>query len=337
MPHLQTPRTHGRPRRVLRRSLIGLAAGVLALVALGFVFEIVAAAASARRHPPAGERYEVDGVALHLHCVGAGSPTVVLESGAGAGMLAWAWVQPEVARETRVCAYDRAGYGWSDGGSDDVDAERVVEQLRTLLRAAGEAGPFVAVGHSLGGHYVRVFADSHPDEVSGVVLVDARHPALPERMDGYDAWLAEGEQTVQVGLALSYVGVLRLLGDVFGAMETLPEDVAAAMVATTMRPRHMRAHLAEVRSLPALDARAAAVGDLGERPVAVLAAGTVADEQLDPDVWIALQEDLAGLSPGARYHLVPEADHLSILTDEGHAAVVSEAIVDVVRRVREGP
>lgn len=336
MPHPQTPSTPGRPRRVLRRMLVGLAAGVLALVALGFVFEMVAAAASARRHPPPGERYEVDGVALHLHCTGSGDPTVVLESGAGAGMLAWAWVQSAVARETRVCAYDRAGYGWSGGGGDDVDAERVVERLRTLLRAAGEDGPYVVVGHSLGGHYVRVFADAHPDEVSGVVLVDARPPALPERMPGYDAWLAEGEQTVQVGLALSHVGVLRLLGDVFGAMETLPDDIAAAMVATTMRPRHMRAHLAEVRSLPALDARATAAGDLGERPVAVLAAGTVVDEQLDREVWIALQEDFAGLAPGARYQLVTEADHLSLLTEEAHAAVVSEAIVEVVRRVRDG-
>ncbi len=173
MPHLQMPGTPGRPRRVLRRLLIVLAAGVLALVALGFVFEMVAAVSSARRYPPPGERYEVDGVALHLHCTGAGSPTVVLESGAGTGTLAWAWVQSAVAHETRVCAYDRAGYGWSDGGGDDVDAERVIEQLRTLLRAAGEAGPYVAVGHSLGGHYVRVFADAHPDEVSGAVLVDA--------------------------------------------------------------------------------------------------------------------------------------------------------------------
>lgn len=323
-----------RRRRTVRRLAVGVVASILGLVALGLLYEVVADAASERRYPPPGVRHEVDGVVLHLDCVGEGGPTVVLESGAGAGALAWAWVQRHLAREVRVCAYDRAGYGWSAGGGGDVDPERVVARLHQLLRTAGEPGPYVMVGHSLGGHYVRVFADVHPDEVAGVVLVDARHPALPERMPAYDEWMAEGERTLRIGLALSYVGVLRLLGDVFGSMEALPEGVGEAMVATTMRPRHMRAHAAEVRSLHAIDARAAAVSDLGERPLVVLAAGAIDDDHLDPRLWLELQEDLAGLAFGARFSVLNEADHLGIVLESGHAAAVSEAIMDVVREVR---
>ncbi len=323
-----------RRRRTILRLAFGVVASILGLVALGFLYEVVAAAASERRFPPPGVRHEVDGVALHLDCVGEGGPTVVLESGAGAGALAWSWVQRDLAHEVRVCAYDRAGYGWSAGGGGDVDPDRVVTRLHGLLRAAGEPGPFVMVGHSLGGHYVRVFSDVHPDEVAGVVLVDARHPALPERMPAYDEWMAEGERTLQIGLALSYVGALRLMGDVFGSMEALPEGVGEAMVATTLRPRHMRAHAAEVRSLPAIDARAAEVTDLGERPLVVLAAGAIDDDHLDLGTWLDLQEDLAGLAVGARFSVVDGADHLGIVLDSGHAAVVSEAIMDVVREVR---
>jgi len=321
--------------RTARKMVIGLVLGVLALLTVGLVFELVAAATSARRYPPPGELYVVDGVSLHLHCLGEGSPTVVLESGAGSSSLVWAWVQPEVAGETRVCSYDRAGYGWSGAARREFHADRVVEDLRSLLSAAAEAGPFVLVGHSLGGHYNRLFTQVYPDDVLGVVLVDARHPALAERIEGYEAWIDEGTRTMEVGLTLSRFGVMRLLGDVFGTMDTLPEGVPEAMVATTMSPRHMRAHLDEVRHLPELDVRVAASGDLGARPLTVLAAGHVADDALDAEVWGELQEDLGTLAASAEVIVVPDADHLSIVTDERHAQIVSDAIKDVVRLIRD--
>src|SRR4029079_8879704 len=87
----------------------------------------------------------------------------------------WGWVQPEIARITRVVAYDRAGFGWSDPGSEPRDALHNVHELHTALAKAGIAGPYVLVGHSYGGPVARVFTSEYPDEVAGMVFVDPRH------------------------------------------------------------------------------------------------------------------------------------------------------------------
>ncbi|HEY3130412.1 MAG TPA: alpha/beta hydrolase [Acidobacteriota bacterium] len=127
--------------------------------------------------PPPGKLVDVGGRKLHLLCTGAGAPTVVLEAGASAFAIDWSLVQPEIARTNRVCSYDRAGYGWSDpGGSGDPG---VAADLHSLLQVNGEHPPYVLVGASKGGLYVRLYHLQYPDEVAGMVLVD---PAYEERL-----------------------------------------------------------------------------------------------------------------------------------------------------------
>jgi thioesterase domain-containing protein len=106
---------------------------------------------------------------------GAGDATVVFESGLGDDWQPWQLVGPEVAGQARVFAYSRPGYGQSEPTAEPRDAEHIVEGLRALLAARGYAPPYVLVGHSLGGGYMELFAKAHPDEVTGVVLVDPRH------------------------------------------------------------------------------------------------------------------------------------------------------------------
>src|SRR6185312_2683799 len=113
-----------------------------------------------------------DGRRLHVSCVGGGAPTVVLESGLGLPMTVWSKVQPRLAPHFRVCAYDRAGYGTSDPGPMPRDASHVATDLASLLEAERLPPPYVLVGHSLGGEFVRLFAAEHPDQVVGLVLVD---------------------------------------------------------------------------------------------------------------------------------------------------------------------
>lgn len=114
---------------------------------------------------------------INLVCEGKGSPTVILTAGAGDWSASWNAVLPLVARTTRVCAWDRPGFGYSDASSETQSADNLAQDLAAALTAANVAAPYVLVGHSAGSFETLVFADSHPSEVAGMVLVD---PSLPE-------------------------------------------------------------------------------------------------------------------------------------------------------------
>ena len=167
-----------RPFRWLAIVLFAL----MVMATLGVVYEAVMAAGDAQRYPPLGQMVDVGNHRLHLHCVGKGSPTVIFEGGKGGTTLDWTLVQPQLANQTRVCAYDRAGTGWSEPGPLPRTPEQVVTELHTLLQSAGEAGPYLLAAHSLGGRYVRLFAERYPDEVVGMVLVDARSEYHDQQM-----------------------------------------------------------------------------------------------------------------------------------------------------------
>jgi pimeloyl-ACP methyl ester carboxylesterase len=112
---------------------------------------------------------------LHLHCSGQGGPAVVMDAGLGGTSLDWVRVQPELAKYTRVCTYDRAGYGWSERGPQPRSSGRIAKELLMLLQTAAVPEPYVLVGHSFGGYNVRLFASNYPEVTAGLVLVDAAH------------------------------------------------------------------------------------------------------------------------------------------------------------------
>ena len=124
------------------------------------------------QYPAPGELVEVDGNRMHIRCEGTGSPTVVMEAGSGDCSLSWALVQQNVSAFSRVCTYDRQGYAWSDPVPGPLTASNVTGRLHTLLSRANVSPPYVLVGHSLGGVYVRYYTHRYPDEVAGMVLVD---------------------------------------------------------------------------------------------------------------------------------------------------------------------
>ena len=155
----------------------GVALGAMALLLI-VVLAIVAfqgsraKAALRAQYPPPGQMVDVGGYKMHIYCQGSGSPTVVLVAGFGGFSLDWSLVQPEVAQTTRVCAYDLAGFGWSERGPNAPTMENIVAELHTLLTEGGIEAPYVLVGHSIGGVYVRAYAFRYPEEVVGMVLVD---------------------------------------------------------------------------------------------------------------------------------------------------------------------
>jgi pimeloyl-ACP methyl ester carboxylesterase len=165
-------RRHPRVRTFFRRVAIGLGLLVVAGIGLGFGYEAVGRWSDARDHPAPGQLVDVAGIRMHLDCVGSGSPTVVLDAGLGGWSLDWALVQPELARSTRVCSYDRAGMGWSEDSPDPHDAEHAVAELHALLANGSVHGPLLLVGHSNGGLRTVLYAATYPADVAGLVLVD---------------------------------------------------------------------------------------------------------------------------------------------------------------------
>ncbi|NJR52793.1 MAG: alpha/beta hydrolase [Leptolyngbyaceae cyanobacterium CSU_1_3] len=193
--------------------LIALLGILIGLAGFGVIYQALATSRDRRKFLPPGKIVEVNGNCLHYQAMGEGHPTVVVESGQGGTHLDWQLVQPEVAKFTQVVTYDRAGYGWSDLSAKTRTAQQIVDDLRQLLQKAGIAPPYVLVGMSLSGIFVRLFAYQYPKEVAGMVLVSVAHermydhipPAMVKLNQQFD-WLA-----IHVLPIAARVGLFRLL------------------------------------------------------------------------------------------------------------------------------
>lgn len=131
---------------------------------------------------PPGQLVDVGGHRMHIYCQGEGEPTIIFDSGAGGFSLEWDTIQKSLSSETRVCAYDRAGYGWSDMGPLPRTSSRIVSELRKLLQNAAIPEPYIMVGHSFGGFTAQFFARKHPQQLAAIVLIDSSHPGQVQRL-----------------------------------------------------------------------------------------------------------------------------------------------------------
>jgi pimeloyl-ACP methyl ester carboxylesterase len=182
------------------------------LLIVGFAYETIASKSDWKRYPPPGELIDIGGFRLHLYCTGEhqeGSSTVILEAGGGNASPDWAMVQPEIAKVTRVCSYDRAGRAWSDPGPEPRSSKLFATELHTLLTKAGEYGPYVVVGHSYGSHTVRIFASDYTSEITGIILVDPRMEELYSH-PYFAATRSSGQMSMWAVLAR--FGFFRLIG-----------------------------------------------------------------------------------------------------------------------------
>ncbi|MGI9072524.1 MAG: alpha/beta fold hydrolase, partial [Bryobacteraceae bacterium] len=162
-------------KRIARASVAGLCLATVSLAIIGAIYEMIGRWRDAQRFPQRGHLVQAGSIRMNIDCSGQGSPTVILESGSGGPSVDWLMVQPEVAKFSRVCSYDRAGYGWSDSGPEPRSSLQIARELDQLLRTASEKGPYLLVGHSMGGYDIRVYTSQYPNEVAGMVLVDASH------------------------------------------------------------------------------------------------------------------------------------------------------------------
>ena len=319
----------------LAGSIAAIAAGVIALVlVLGLLFEVLAHRAAARRFPAPGRLVEVDGRKMHILCKGdARGPTVVLEMGAGEPSPYWWAIQDAVAAFARVCSYDRAGFGWSEKANGPTSLESRAADLHAVLKAAKVPGPYVLVGHSLGGPLIRLCARDHLDETAGLVFVDTPDEATIFR-DAYQAFTRKTMKPMVRMMRLARrFGFLRLT-ESLSPNGGLPAQIAG----------DARRAAAAVRSTALLDA---ALGDfdavlgaptdmrrehglggpVGARPVAVI----THTQRFPPpfDVlefnWDEGQQRLAALS----------TDSEIIRANAGHLIQIDapELVIETIRRV----
>jgi pimeloyl-ACP methyl ester carboxylesterase len=309
-----------------RRALLYPAFAVMGLVALGGAFETVAEATTSNT-PSAGRTYLVDGHRLFLNCVGSGSPAVVLFNGLGERTPSWTWVQTAVARETRVCTFDRAGQGWSGEAPERQDGHQLAADLHGLLSAAHVPGPYVLAGHSVGGTYALVYAMDFPKETAGVALIDSASPHqfdLPAYPGFYSMWRRISALLPSLGRA----GIARLTSGL--GFSGLPADARRKARAFSSSPRDLRADRDEFAELPTVFDQAKALTTLGRKPLFVLTA-----DLGQQSGWFALQNQLATLSANSLHQTTHGAKHAALLEDQSISTATSRAIGAVVRAVRD--
>jgi pimeloyl-ACP methyl ester carboxylesterase len=333
---------------VLRWGLRGLVWFVIVLITLvvgGAIYQAIATEIDQQSSfPGPGQMVSVSGHRLHLNCAGEGSPTVVLEAGGGYTSVEWsAWIQPELSDHTRVCAYDRAGMGWSDPNPGPMDATQISGELHILLQEASVGGPYVLVGHSLGGLYSRVCAEHYPKEIVGMVVVDSSHPDQFERL-GLESALTENRVAGVLGPPLARIGVFRLF-DLFSPSLGLPQLQREQRCSLYYTTPHLVATFEELGAIPKVIEQARETGTLGRIPLAVVSAsdhgadalaGSKAEAARVEREVQTLQEQLTVLSSNSTRRVVEWSMHESLVTDKRHARQAGKEILRVVEAVRTG-
>ena len=304
---------------------------ILVLASVGGAVETVGEALDARAYPMPGRLIDVGGHSLHLSCTGTGSPTVVLEPGAGEMSSNMGWIAPAVAAKTRVCVYDRAGRGWSEPTTTPQDGAQLATDLHTLLHQAHVPGPYVLAGHSFGGLYVLGYAARYPEDVAGLVLVDSTAPKAPDA--GGTATDATAAGLVSKVTAILSISARFGLGRLYGlaAFDSLPlrsrDEVRASLATATS----LRSSVDEFVQASTAMVLAGSLENLGDKPLVVLTAGVGGDA-----AHLASQRQLARLSTNGEHLTVDGAVHEALVADQGPAAVTTQSILDVVTAVRTG-
>ena len=299
----------------------------LGLIAYLLIRESITRSQYRAEYPPPGQMVSLDTHHIHLHCVGAGSPTVVFESDLDQyGSLSWDSVQGKVGEFTRACSYDRAGIMWSEPGPHPRDGETIASELADVLDADGEDGPYVLVGHAFGGAYTRIFAGQNPEAVCGIVMVDSSHPDQLTRFAevGLDKEIPE-RQIRPLILLLSHLGIpSRYKGNIYNLSPDVYDPVQAFL------PESSMAWFDESVEAPNTLAQAGQYEHLGNIPLIVLASARSSHDL--QKVWLELQQELTLLSENSEFRALQGAGHY-IQFDQPTAVV--EAIKDIVQLCSE--
>jgi pimeloyl-ACP methyl ester carboxylesterase len=316
----------------LNRAVRVLLTLLIAVLVVGGLYENISETRERRFHPMPGQLVDIGSFKMHIYCAGEGSPAVILDAGMGDSFISWHKVQPEIAKFTRVCSYDRAGVGYSDSSPRPSTSKDFAQELHTLLHNAGVPQPYILVGHSMGGFDVRLYASLYRNEVAGMVLVDSSHPEqqkrLPPELKDLDAtWLREQEF---FEFTMPF-GIPRLLG--FCGND-------AAIRAVDCNFHSVRESVAELKAISESAAQTATTGSLRDIPLVVLSHDPdtpqpdLPEDLVKPanDAWQQMQEELVHLSSKGKQVIAKNSGHYIQLD---RPDLVIKAVRSVVDQARE--
>lgn len=324
----------------LKRIVIASFSILALFLVTGTTYQYVSTKVDEMSYPPMGQMVDVGGYRMHINCIGEGGPTVVLDAGLGCNSLDWTLVQPEIAKFARVCSYDRAGNGWSDQSPLPRTSQNIVDELHTLLHNANIPGPYILVGHSFGGGNVRLFASTYPNEVAGVVLVDAAHedqieksPPLPKR-------------NLSMTVFLTYIGGFRLVHHYIEAQkifDAFPEHIKSMYFSQILTTKYINAFVDEWSRLEeSMNQLKKGRGFLYHKPLIVITAGkfpTSIEVGGYPQEWIdkaalvhmSLQKDLVTKSTKGKQIIAENSGHM-IPRDQPQ--IIVDAVHEIVNDLR---
>jgi pimeloyl-ACP methyl ester carboxylesterase len=280
--------------------------------------------------PPPGDLIDVGGYKLHLYCVGEGSPTVILEPGFGRFSLNMRATQENLSGITRVCAYDHAGFGWSEPGTMPRTTQQLSDELSLLLENAGIEPPYLLVAHSLGGFVARLFAAENGENIAGVVLLDATPPPFlldPINTETDNMLL----NLLRGGLQIAQAGAWnqQTLGAVLQLTNDVPTDLQETFISVATQPAYFEAALSEWENRLASAQQVIDAGELGDIPLMVLVAGERLKLTGEADVlWVREQAAQAELSTESELSVVVGGNHDFYVTQP-------EVVVEAVQRMME--
>lgn len=275
--------------------------------------------------PPPGRLVDVGTHKLHLNCYGEGGPTVIADSGLGSFSLDWVLIQELVRQDVKLCAYDRAGYGWSDAGPAPRTTDRIVDELHTLLFNAGLPPPYILIGHSFGGYNMQYFAKSYPDETAGLILVDSSHPDQAERLPELPVIRENTRMSNIVPIFTS-----------LSMYDLFPEYVREQLLHLMTLRKSYNTQLREFRNITTSGRQVANSGRLPAVPLIVISRGqrnwpdTPYGNSLEYE-WRAMQHELALQIPRGRQIIAINSGHQIHLEQP---VVVSTAILTMVKEIR---
>ncbi|WP_299442871.1 alpha/beta hydrolase [uncultured Aquimarina sp.] len=319
------------------------------LIALIILAGLIFRALGPESHKPMGKLVNINSIDLHIHSTGKKNdkPTVIIEGGASSSTEYFHWLSEGLKDSLRVVRYDRAGNGYSELSDSPRSAETIAKELHELLDKSGESPPYILVGHSIGGPYIRVFSELYPDEVEALVFIDSTHPEQVERLNAAPKSSFRFKTTLfllntsAVFADLGVLGLFESLTDPLLAGEGLPDEINERTKDFLLNGKRTRAYKKEIESYHSVLKRANEAKEFGTLPIRVFTAIEINKEAykesgIDPEIFInevvSAQKEFTNLSSDGKQFLI-DANHQTIFTKKENADIINREIIQLLDKL----